>query len=100
MTDPTPSFTTSSRLISVSPKRIATGSSTSSKTPRVLFSSALFTDLSTRRLHFSIDVAGDAEGPSRGIDVHFSLQFVFACDFDVDGPVFPLVQNDGVIHLQ
>src|SRR5438270_11216874 len=103
MTDPTPSFTISSRIISVSPKRIETGSCTSIKTARLApFScSGLLSDVSIHWLLSSgSNVSLDSECFMRRIHLRFRVKFVFAADFDDHRPVLPLVQHQRVADLQ
>src|SRR5215467_2177030 len=96
ITDPTPSFTISSRIISVSPKRIETGSCTSMRTARLVLSSmsVLFGDMSIHRLLSSRPhVTGNGECLASRIHLRFRMQLVFPADFNDDGPFFPLIQH-------
>src|SRR5262245_11646093 len=102
ITEPIPSFTMSSSIISISPKRIDTGSWTSIRTARFDPSSdsVLLSDVSIQRFLSSATVAGHCERFAHGIRLGSRLQLAFAGDLDNYRRVLPLIEYKRVTDLQ
>src|SRR5262245_33321220 len=103
ITEPIPSLTTSSSSISVSPKRIDTGSWTSIRTARfdALPASTLSGDMSMRfGLPVSLDVARDCEGFARRIHRGLRIQLALSSNFDDYWRFLPLLDDNCVSDLK
>src|SRR5438046_1078085 len=103
ITDPTTSLTTSSRIISVSPKRSETGSCTSINSARLDVSSisGLFSGVSI--YWFLSSRAYVAQYDKRlvwRIRSRLRIQLVLFCDFHDHRRIVPLIQYQGVSHLK